>query len=103
MLSRPHGPDDRESNELTRFRGREVKTTGDGGLASFDSLANSLCYGHRQGHAALGIDVRSGPADALPMRLDPELRRAVDDRAAVEHTTASDVVREALRHYLKTG
>ena len=53
----------------------------------------------RPGRPAMG----SGPADTLPVRLDPELRKAVDDRAAAEHTTASDVVREALRRYLKAG
>lgn len=53
----------------------------------------------RPGRPAMG----SGPADTLPVRLDPELRRAVDERAAAEHTTASDVVREALRRYLKAG
>lgn len=55
--------------------------------------------GRRPGRPAMG----SGPAATLPVRLDPELRRAVDDRAAAEHTTASDVVREALRLYLKVG
>jgi predicted transcriptional regulator len=35
--------------------------------------------------------------------LDPELRRLLDERAATDHTTASDVVREALRRYLKAG
>ena len=45
----------------------------------------------------------SGPAESFPVRLDPELRRAVDERAAAEHTTASDVVREALRRYLRAG
>ena len=45
----------------------------------------------------------SAAADALPVRLDPELRRAVDQRAAADHTTSSEVVREALRRYLKTG
>ena len=45
----------------------------------------------------------SGPADTLPVRLEPELRRAVDDRAARDHTSASDVVREALRRYLKVS
>ncbi|MBO0693156.1 MAG: ribbon-helix-helix protein, CopG family [Acidimicrobiaceae bacterium] len=45
----------------------------------------------------------SGPADTLPVRLDPGLRKAVDDQAAAEHTTASEVVREALRRYLKIG
>jgi hypothetical protein len=44
-----------------------------------------------------------GPAITLPVRLDPELRRAVDSRAAAEQTTASDVVREALRSYLKVS
>lgn len=53
----------------------------------------------RPGRPTMG----SGPADTLPVRLDPELRKAVDDRAAAEHTTASDVVREALRHYLKVS
>lgn len=45
----------------------------------------------------------SGPADTFPVRLDPELRRAIEERAAAEHTTASDIVREALRRYLKAG
>ena len=45
----------------------------------------------------------SGPADTLPVRLEPELRQAVDDRAEKDHTTPSDVVREALRRYLKVS
>src|ERR1700730_12688166 len=53
----------------------------------------------RPGRPAMG----SGPAEALPVRLEPELRKALDERAAAEHTTASDVVREALRRYLKVG
>jgi hypothetical protein len=53
----------------------------------------------RPGRPAMG----SGPAESLPVRLDPELRKALDDRAVEEHTTASDIVREALRRYLKAG
>lgn len=45
----------------------------------------------------------SGPADTLPVRLDPELRKAVDKRAEQDHTTTSAVVREALRRYLKVS
>jgi hypothetical protein len=45
----------------------------------------------------------SGPADTLPVRLEPELRKAVDDRAARDHISVSDVVREALRRYLKVS
>jgi predicted transcriptional regulator len=37
------------------------------------------------------------------VRLDPELREALDKRAAEDKTTASDVVREALRAYLKVS
>jgi len=53
----------------------------------------------RPGRPTMG----SAPADALPVRLDPELRRAVDERAETDHTTSSEVVREALRRYLKVG
>ena len=53
----------------------------------------------RPGRPAMG----SGPAAAFPVRLDPDLRRAVDERAAAENITTSEVVREALRRYLKTG
>ena len=50
----------------------------------------------RPGRPAMG----SGPADTLPVRLDTELREAVDARAKTDHTTASDVAREALRQNL---
>jgi hypothetical protein len=53
----------------------------------------------RPGRPAMG----SGPADSLPVRLDPELRQALDERASSDNTTASDIVREALRRYLKVG
>ncbi|HVF74021.1 MAG TPA: CopG family transcriptional regulator [Acidimicrobiales bacterium] len=53
----------------------------------------------RPGRPAMG----DGPADTLPVRLDPALRKAVDERASSEKTTASEVVREALRRYLKVS
>ncbi len=53
----------------------------------------------RPGRPAMG----SGPAETLPVRLEPELRDALDHRAAAEHTTASAVVREALRRYLEVS
>ena len=42
----------------------------------------------------------SGPAEVVPVRLDPELRTALEQRAQTEHTSASDIVRTALRNYL---
>src|SRR5215207_5449301 len=49
----------------------------------------------RPGRPAMG----SAPAESLPVRLDPELRRALADRAAAENTSASEIVRQALRQY----
>jgi len=51
----------------------------------------------RVGRPSMG----SAPAGALPVRLDADLRQAVEQRAAAEHTTAAEVVRAALREYLK--
>ena len=53
----------------------------------------------RPGRPAMG----SGPASVLPVRLDPELRSALDERVAADHSSASEVVREALRMYLRAG
>ncbi|MGH3613309.1 MAG: ribbon-helix-helix protein, CopG family [Pseudonocardia sp.] len=50
----------------------------------------------RGGRRPLG----SGPADVVPVRLDPELRAALAARADAEHTNASDVIRQALRAWL---
>jgi Ribbon-helix-helix protein, copG family len=50
----------------------------------------------RRGRPSLG----SGPADVVPVRLDPELKAAVEGRAAREHTSTSEIIRKALRNYL---
>ena len=49
-------------SELRRFRGRQVKTTGDGILATFDGPARAIGCASRihQGARRLGIDVRAG-------------------------------------------
>lgn len=50
----------------------------------------------RRGRPLIG----SAPAEVVPVRLDPELRAAVEARAAADQTTTSDVIREALRRFL---
>lgn len=42
----------------------------------------------------------SGPAEVVPIRMDPELKAAVTVRAEIEQTSVSEIVREALRQYL---
>ena len=50
----------------------------------------------RRGRPTMG----SGPADVVPVRIDPELRAAVTARAESDGTTTSEVIREALRRFL---
>src|SRR5690606_21781139 len=42
----------------------------------------------------------SGPADVVPVRIDPELRAAIEARAEADHTTTSEISREAIRRFL---
>jgi predicted transcriptional regulator len=50
----------------------------------------------RRGRPLLG----SAPAEVVPVRLDPELKHAVEARAQADHLTSSEIIREALRRYL---
>jgi hypothetical protein len=50
----------------------------------------------RRGRPMLG----AAPADVVPVRLDPDLKQAVEARAEAEHTTTSEIIREALRRFL---
>ena len=50
----------------------------------------------RRGRPRLG----SAPAEVVPVRLDPDLKSAVEARAEAEHLTTSEIIRKALRRYL---
>jgi len=50
----------------------------------------------QRGRPAMG----SAPAEVVPVRLDPELREAVEGRALQDHTTTSEIIRRALRKFL---
>jgi len=50
----------------------------------------------RRGRPTMG----TAPAEVVPVRLDPELRNAVEARARQEHMTTSEVIRRALRDFL---
>lgn len=53
----------------------------------------------RRGRPAMG----SGPAKVESVRLDPELRQALSQRADRDHEATSSVIRRALREYLEIG
>lgn len=53
----------------------------------------------RRGRPALG----SAPAEVESVRLDPELRQELAERARHDGTTTSEVIREALRRFLRAA
>jgi len=53
----------------------------------------------RRGRPLMG----SGPADVVPVRIDPELRAAIEARAEAEQTTTSEIIREAIRRFLEVA
>lgn len=53
----------------------------------------------RPGRPTIG----SAPARVESVRLDPELRDALAQRAERDHEATSSVIRKALRQYLQTG
>jgi hypothetical protein len=54
---------------------------------------------HRGGRPPIG----AAPASVQSVRLDPELRQALAQRAVRDHETPSAVIRKALRKYLQVG
>jgi Ribbon-helix-helix protein, copG family len=48
-----------------------------------------------------GRPIGSGPASVESVRLDPELRRALAERAERDQESTSAVIRKALRQYLE--
>jgi predicted transcriptional regulator len=71
----------------------EIEALADDAERGYDVAA---LKSRRRGRPALG----NGPSEIVPVRLDPELKQAVDARAEAEHRSASDIIREALRRYL---
>lgn len=53
----------------------------------------------KRGRPTLG----SAPANVESVRLDPELRHELAERARAQGTTTSEVIREALRRFLRAA
>lgn len=53
----------------------------------------------KRGRPTLG----SSPAAVESVRLDPELRRELVERAETDETTPSEIIREALRRFLRAS
>jgi hypothetical protein len=72
--------------------------------AEIETLADEAARGYdveqlksrRRGRPMLG----DGPSEIVPVRLDPDLKRAVEARAEAEHLSTSEIIRKALRRFL---
>ncbi len=86
-------------------RTRSGRTLADADIEGLASEVEGATYdvealkARRRGRPAMG----SGPAEVVPVRLDPELRAAIDARAEADETTASDIIRQALRKFLEVA
>ena len=56
----------------------------------------SVLKKRRRGRPPMG----SGPAEVVPVRIDPELLAAIESRAEADHATTSEIIREAIRRFL---
>ena len=88
--------------ESKTYRTKSGRLLDDSDLDSISDEVESATYdvkelkSRRRGRPTMG----SGPADVVPVRLEPELRDALQARANAENTTASDVIRRALKDFL---
>jgi uncharacterized protein (DUF4415 family) len=85
----------RSGQPITAKEIEALVTEADGGY-DVDAL---LARRGRRGRPSLG----SAPASVESVRLDPELRNQLLERARAEGTTTSEVIREALRRFLKAA
>lgn len=90
---------------MTKYKTKTGRTLTD---ADIDALAEEVetadydveeLKTRRRGRPAMG----SGPADVVPVRIDPELKAAIEARAEADHTTTSEIIREALRKFLEVA
>jgi hypothetical protein len=80
------------------------KQRASGGVPITDELIDKLVTEAERGYQPATLRGRprlgAGPSEVVPVRLDPQLRSALERRADQEHTTQSDLIRRALRRYL---
>ncbi len=74
----------------------DIEAMADEAEAGYDV---DLLRSRRRGRPRLG----SGPAEVVAVRLDPDLRQAVQACADSQETTPSEIIRRALRHYITTA
>lgn len=83
------------------------RTPTSGGIPVTDDMIAAAVTEAEEGYDVSELRRRGGrrpmgsaPADVVPVRLDPELKAALAQRAEHDHTSSSEVIRQALRAWL---
>jgi uncharacterized protein (DUF4415 family) len=71
----------------------DIETIADEAERGYDV---EMLKARRRGRPMLG----SGPSEVVPVRLDPDLKQAVEARAQADQTSTSEIIRQALRSFL---
>ena len=94
-------------SEMTRAEESPRVLGTSGGVPVTDELVQRLADEAEAGYDVETLKRRGGrrpmgrgPAAVVPVRLDPDLRAALAARAEHDHTSASSVIRQALRAWL---
>ena len=95
-----------KSSAVMTEKRKTYKTNSGKGLTDLDieAMADEAESGYdvealksrRRGRPMLG----TAPSEVVPVRLDPDLKQAVEARAEAEKTTTSEIIRRALRRFL---
>lgn len=85
----------------------DVSTPASGGVPVTDEVIDAAVAESEEGYDVAVLRRRGGrrpmgssAADVVPVRLDPELKAALTRRADDDHTSSSEVIRQALRAWL---
>jgi hypothetical protein len=88
----------RETNPRDPISDAEIRALAVEAEAGYD-VAQVVERRGKRGRPALG----SAPASVESVRLDPELRSELLQRAQTDGTTPSEIIREALRRFLRAA
>lgn len=86
------------------------RTPTSGGIPVTDDVIAAAVTEAEEGYDVTELRRRGGrrpmgsaPADVVPVRLDPELKAALAQRAEHDHTSSSEIIRQALRAWLNVA
>jgi hypothetical protein len=81
---------------VEKIKGTPVTDKDIEGWADEAERSYDVAYLRKRGRKPMG----EGPAKVVPVRLDDDLLRTLDERADHDHVSRSEAIREAIRAYV---